>query len=472
MGIKHIKSASRRRKTESRDSAAVSPLMREFAGYIAGAARKPLPAEASEACKHHILDTLAAMVSGSRLLPGKKAIEYIKLLGGKREACVPGSRILTNVVNAALAGGMLAHADETDDGHAATLTHPGCAVVPAALAMAESRGAGGAAFLRAVALGYDVCIRTSRALGAYDFFAGGHSTDSYCPVFGAAAAAGSIAGLDAGQVRHMLSYTAQQASGISYYARDTDHIEKAFDVGGMPARNGVYAATMVAAGMTGVDDAFSGERNFFFACGPTSKPAELLRRLGKTFEITNTGIKKWSVGNPAQAPLDSLSALIKAHRLKPADVETIVIRIYHQGANTVGNRDMPAICMQYLAAIMLIDGTVTFASAHDESRMRDPRVQDIRRRVELYGDDDLDRAMPVRQGIVELKLRDGRQLRHHTRQVRGTMRNPLTRQEVEEKSHSLLGPVLGPLQARNLINAVWRMEKIGDLREIRPMLQT
>jgi 2-methylcitrate dehydratase PrpD len=137
----------------------LSPVMAELSDYIVQSPRKALPAAVSEKTKHHVLDTLAAMVSGSRLLPGRKAISYVKSLGGAKEACVVGSRIVTNAVNAALANGMCAHADETDDSHAASLTHPGCGVVPAALAMAEREQRGGAALLRAVALGYDVGCR-------------------------------------------------------------------------------------------------------------------------------------------------------------------------------------------------------------------------------------------------------------------------------------------------------------------------
>src|SRR5450759_5479443 len=191
---------------------AVSPLMRTVAAYIAQAAQKPLPDAVTEATKHHLLDTLAAMVSGSRLPPGAKAIAYIRTQGGTPEACVPGSLILTTVVNAALAGGMLAHADETDDSHAPSLTHPGCAIVPAALAMAERRQGNGTQLLRAVALGYDVGCRLTMALHAYDFREAGHSTHSFGPMFGAAAAAGALAGLGYDQTRHLLSYTAQQCS--------------------------------------------------------------------------------------------------------------------------------------------------------------------------------------------------------------------------------------------------------------------
>ena len=88
----------------------------------------------------------------------------------------------------------------------------------------------------------------------------------------------------------------------------------------------------------------------------------------------NTNIKRWSVGSPIQAPLDSLLDLIREHQIKADDVERVVVRVAHQGANTVDNRDMPDICMQHMCAVMLIDGKVTFASAHDEKRMRDREV--------------------------------------------------------------------------------------------------
>ena len=103
-----------------------------------------------------------------------------------------GSRIVTTAVNAALANGMLAHADETDDSHAPSLTHPGCGIVPAALAMAERERRDGTALLRAVALGYDIGCRLTQALDAYQFREDGHSTHSFGPMFGAAAAAGAL----------------------------------------------------------------------------------------------------------------------------------------------------------------------------------------------------------------------------------------------------------------------------------------
>jgi len=449
----------------------ISPVMSQLSAYIASALRRSLPPAVIEKTKHHILDTLAAMISGSRLAPGMRAIGYVKTLGGVKEACVIGSNIITTAVNAALANGMLAHADETDDSHAPSLTHPGCGIVPAALAMAERERRNGAALLRAVALGYDVGCRLTQSLDAYQFREDGHSTHSFGPMFGAAAAAGALADLRERQVRHLLSFTAQQASGISCWMRDGEHVEKAFDFGGMPARNGVTAATMVAHGFTGVDDVFAGERSFFVAYGRKPDPAVLARGLGANYEIMNTNIKRWSVGSPVQAPLDSLRDLILKHQIKAADVEKVVVRVAHQGANTVDNRDMPDICMQHMCAVMLIDGNVTFASSHDQKRMRDREVLALRNRIELRGDDALSAAMPSRQGIVEVRLRDGRELKRHTTAVRGTAENPMTRGEVDEKSYDLMAPVIGRARARKLCDAVWKLEKVRDSRGLRPLLR-
>ena len=455
----------------------VSPLMNELSAYIAGALKRPLPKEVAEKTAHHVLDTFAAMVSGSRLLPGKKAIAYVKTLGGAKEACVIGSRLVTTAQHAALANGMLGHADETDDSHAPSLCHPGCAIVPAALAMAEREGRNGTAFLRAVALGYDVGTRINLALGDYDFRDVGHSSHSFGPSFGAAAVAGALASVNADQARWLLSYTAQQCSGVSCWMRDEEHIEKAFDFGGMPARNGVVAATMVAAGFTGVDDVFSGERNFFVAydesrrIGRPPQPQRLVQGLGSTYEIVNTNIKRWSVGSPIQAPLDSLLDLIREHGIRAGDVEKLTVRVSKQGANTTDNRTMPDICMQYMCAVMLLDGIVTFASSHDEKRMRNSEVLALRNRIELVGDEEMTRALPSRQAIVELKLKDGREMRHHTKAVRGTAQNPMKRAEVDEKAYHLMAPVLGKARARALCDAAWSLDRLSNMRKLRPLLR-
>jgi 2-methylcitrate dehydratase PrpD len=103
--------------------------------------------------------------------------------------------------------------------------------------------------------------------------------------------------------------------------------------------------------------------------------------------------------------------------------------------------------------------------------MRDRRVLAIRQKIELLGDDALSAAMPSRQGIVELELADGQRLRHHTQAVRGTPGNPMTRAEVDAKSYDLIAPVIGRAKARKLCDAVWNLERLADVRKLRPLLQ-
>ena len=452
----------------------VTPVIDKLATYIAAAVDQTLPDAVVEKTKHHILDTLAAMVSGSRLLPGRMAISYARTRGGPAEASVAGSDVVTSAEAAAMANGMLAHSDETDDSHAPSQTHPGCGIVSAALAMAEREDRSGNELLRAVALGYDVATRVPMSLDALEFREEGHSTHSFGPTFGAAAAAGTLVRLQHRQALHLLTYAAQQASGVGSWIQDLDHIEKAFDFGGMPARNGVAAASMVAHGFTASDDAFAGPRNFFLAYsrpGRTINPEELARGLGQTYEIMNTNIKRWSVGSPIQAPLDSLSALIREHGIKAGDVEHMTVRVSHTGAVTTDDREMPDICMQHMCAVMLLDGTASFDSAHDVPRMQDSPVVELRRRIELLGDDAMQSALPARHGSVEVRLRDGRTLTHLTRDVKGTAENPMTREEVDEKEYHLLAPVLGAARARALCDAVWSLESMSSVRELGRLLR-
>ena len=122
--------------------------------FIASAQQRSFPAEVSAKTAHHVLDTLAASVSGARLEAGKRAIKYVSRMGGAPQASVIGCRLRSSVIETAFANAMMAHADETDDSHAPSLTHPGCAIVPTALAAAEYFGANGSTVLRAVATGY------------------------------------------------------------------------------------------------------------------------------------------------------------------------------------------------------------------------------------------------------------------------------------------------------------------------------
>jgi 2-methylcitrate dehydratase PrpD len=450
----------------------ISPLMTTLSTYMAEAARRPLPDAVVEKTKHMILDTWAAAISGSELPPGKFAINFARAYGGERVATVAGSNVVCGPIEAALANGMLAHSDETDDTHPPSQSHPGCSVVPAALAMGEKWGIDGQRYLRAVALGYDIGPRFTATLGKLQYMADSHrSTHALSGTFGSAAAAACAAGLNAQQMRWVLSYTAQLASGLATWQRDTEHVEKAFDFGGMAAKNGVTAALLVEAGGTGVDDVLSGPDNFFLAFGPKNDPSMVVDKLGERYEITRTNIKKWTVGAPIQAPLDALELLIRKNNVDPDNVRRIVVRVATNEAKIVDNREISDICLQHMIAVMLVDRTVTFKSAHDKARMTDATILKHRAKVQLVGDEGLEKFLPRRAGIVEITGNDGKTMTERVDDVRGTAENPMTRDEVIAKARDLITPVLGLQTFDKLVARIFDLERLRSVRELRPLIQ-
>jgi len=324
------------------------------------------------------------------------------------------------------------------------------------LAVAERFAISGTHFLRAVALGYDVGPRFTMTLGGQQFEAQSHwSTHSISPLFGAAAAAGCAASLNAAQMRVLLGYTAHQSSGLGAWNRDTEHIQKAFHFGGMTARIGVTSALLVQSGWTGVDDILSGKDNFFDAYNPKADPEGLLDKLGERYEVTRTNIKRWAVGSPIQAALDALEILRKQRPFEASQVQRVNVQLATDEAVIVNNREIPDICLQHMVAIMLLDRTVSFAAAHDTARLHDPAILRERSKVQLVPDAELERLMPLRVAIVEVTLADGTRLKQRVDNVRGTPENPMTRDEVVAKARDLITPVLGPAQGANLIQKYW-----------------
>jgi 2-methylcitrate dehydratase PrpD len=462
--VPHVRSADK--------AAPPTAEMSALSNYMSAAGGRALPAEVVEHAKHHILDTLGAIISGSELPPGQAALRYIRAQGTPGAATIMASNLTAGPVDAALANGVMAHGDETDDSHGPSRSHPGCSIVPAALAVGEKFGTDGTRFLRAVTLGYDVGPRVTMAMGGFKFSYESHkSTHSIAGGFGSAAAAGCAAGLNAQQMRWLLDYTSQQSSGIEAWGRDTDHIEKAFVFAGMPARSGVTSALLVHAGWNGIDDIFSGADNFFLANAPSADRTQLADKLGERYEITRTDIKKWTVGSPIQGPLDAVAAIRGRRAFEADQVERLVVRLAPASATVVDNRDIPDICLQHMIAVMLLDKTASFKAAHDKPRMQDAAVLRQRAKVQLVHDPELARFLPVRVAIVEVTLADGSRLSERVEAVRGTPRNPMTRAEVIDKCKDLMAPVLGSAKSAQLIESVFALEAVTDIRKLRPLLQ-
>jgi 2-methylcitrate dehydratase PrpD len=446
-----------------------SPVMAKLSAYMSEARGRAIPAKVVEETKYHVLDTLAAMISGSELPPGRQALQFGRAYGGGKVATIVASDALGGPIEAAIVNGALAQSDETDDNYSAGGAHPGCAVVPAALAVGETFGIDGTHFLRAVTLGYDLGMRAMKTVLGRTVIADTHNVVG---TFGAAAAAGCAASLNPQQMRWLIDYAAQQAgAGFAVWQRDPEHMEKAFMFGSMGARNGVTAALLIHSGFTGLNDVFSGSDNFFQAYAPKADPNGLIDRLGERYEVTQTIIKKWSTGGPIQSPLDALVNLRQHHPFEADQVKQVVVRLSTSAAPKVDNVQSPDLCLQYLVAVMLLDRTVSFKAAHDKARMVDPAIQRERAKVTVTAEEELERLLPRRVAIVEVALNDGTRLWEENDTVRGTPENPMSRDEIVTKARDLVTPVFGTEKCNKLIEKIFNLDDVHDVRELRSLLQ-
>jgi 2-methylcitrate dehydratase PrpD len=440
----------------------VSDVTRQLGTYMSQARDRALPTEVVEHARLHILDTVASMVSGADLPAGRSALAFARAYGGKSVATVVADTVLLSPIEAALVNATLAHADETDDAVSPGPWHPGACVVPPALAVGEQFHITGAQFVRAVVLGYDVGTRVLAAVG------NGPATTHRAPyplggVFGAAAAGGSAAGLNAEQMRLVLAYSAETSAGIEAFPRDPDHTEKAYMFAGQPAQGGVTAVLLVQAGWTGVNDIFAGPENFLEHVTPSPRRDLLVEKLGERYDVTRTDIKRWTVGFPIQAPLDAMQELLKRQPIDPAHVQEIVLR--YQPGSITDNSGAPDINVQQALAVMIVDRAATFRALHDRARLQDPIVMRLRTKVRIV------QAQGRGGGgipLLQIVMTDGTRLT----QENAVPVSAMTRERVAAKARELMTPVLGASQTIRLIDRIFDLEKVKDIRELRPLLQT
>jgi 2-methylcitrate dehydratase PrpD len=437
-----------------------------LADYIAGTGARALPEAVRQAAIHHLIDTIAAMVSGSTLEARHGATAFVRELSGREQSTVVGTDLLASAESAALANGMFAHADESDDSHGFSVTHPGCSVVPAALAIGEVQGSSGEAFLRAIVTGYDVGPRVAMALGGGEFMEHYHHC-SFGGIFGAASAAATLLGLDAAGCARTLTFAVHLASGSTCWVRDPAHIEKGFVFGGLPAHNGVKAALLGRTGIPASTAPLEGVPGLFAGYAETAKPDLAVEALGERYEIVRTAIKKWCVGSPAQAALDSIEQMLRAHRFAADDVAGILVTLPQRRVLIV-NSTMPNLNLSHLLAIFIIDGGVTFASVHDDARMADPAVLALRRRIRIEPRPGAGRR---EHAVITLTLRDGRVFEAKPQTVRGQPDDPMGADEVLAKAEGLIEPVLGQPTTKTLLQTLLNIETVPDIRQLRPLLQ-
>lgn len=336
--------------------------------------------------------------------------------------------------DAFLAAG-LAHTLEIDDLHRASVTHPGCVVVPVAWHLARQRGASGREFLVAVLHGYEAMTRVGMAAGPghYQLW---HAT-STCGVFGAAMAAATLMALDRRQTVWALGSAGTQSSGLWQFLPDgvmSKHLHAA-----RAAEAGVTAAGLAAVGFSGAERILEGEQGFFRALCPDAQPDALLHEPTARWQLRNTSIKPWPCCRHTHPAID---AALDLHARVGGDEPAAVDICTYQAALDVCDRPSPQtpyaakFSLQHCVNVALADGAVDFTSFDAPVRAR---LAAASARTQLSASPAFNDDYPERWGAeVRVRLSSGQTLSARKLACKGDPELPLSVQEMTDKARMLI----------------------------------
>ena len=440
-------------------------LTRRMAEYAAATSYEQLPGQVRQMAKLCILDALASMIVGRPLRAGELAARYARETISKPEATVVGTRLRASAEIAAFANGTSAHADEIDD-VGETHNHPGAAVISAVLATAEKRNANGQDVINAVVLGYDICARVIRAIGPQRVLMSvKHAAGDSFLGLGATAAVGRLLGLSVEQHRHAFALAAMYVGTTIAFMDERWHITKGMNLG-KSAHTGVFAATLAALGFEGNDDVFEG-RHGVLETWAADEPADaLIRNLGTDFEVLKTHFKFYSAGHPIHSPVHLVLKLMREHQLHASEIRELHLHVTTYAAGIVADRDTPSICLQDMVAVAAVKGKLGVVEAHDESNFTLPLVRQVRERITVHRDPQMDVRDPASFGaLVRLQTDDGRMLEAQQEFPPGDYREtpPADWARIQAKFRDVCAQLLSPDAIDSGIEQVCTLEKADSL---------
>lgn len=435
---------------------------RELVRWALGLRLADVPVEVRRTAARHVLDCLGCGLAARRLGEALPAVRVAEGLGGPPEATLLGGGRL-GAPSAALANGALMHALDFDDTHADSLVHMTVSVLPAALAAAEERAAGGAELLTALVAGFEVVTRLGAAV-RHGFHARGFHATSVCGSFASALAAARLYGLDEDAAVAALGVAGSFAAGSLEFLADGSSTKQLHP--GWAAHAGLVAARLAAAGASGPETILEGEAGLYRAyAGQTVKPELLVRDLGQVWETARTTIKPYPACQLSHASLDAL----RSAGVRAADVAGLRFRLPEEAAAIVARPEAAKLrprtpyeakfSLQWCAAALLLDGELGVQSFAPE-RIGRPDVLELAGRVgfESY---ESDQPAAAAAGEVEVRLRDGSASSHRVAGSRGGPERPLPDDQLLAKFRLNAGP-----GSQGLAEAVLGLESLPSVAEL------
>jgi 2-methylcitrate dehydratase PrpD len=407
------------------------------------------------------LNWMGCAVGASRHEAVSIAIKALAPFSTPAQATVLGRSERVNVLDAALFNGISSHVFDFDDTHLKTVIHPAGPVASAILALAEYRPVSGAQFLNAMAIGVDVECRIGNAVFPDHYDVGWHITGS-AGVFGAAAAAGKLLGLDEQKMVWALGLAATQPVGLREMFGT---MTKSFHPG-KAARNGLVAAFLAEGGYTSSEQGIEAKRGWANVTSTHRDYNEITEELGTRNEIMLNSYKPFACGIVIHPTIDGCIQLRKEHGLSADSIESIQLLVHPLVLELTGKRTPRTgldgkFSVFHSAAVAIMDGRGGEAQYSDE-KVRSPAVIALRDRVDAT----VDPAMPSDAVDITIVMKDGRRLHKRVDHAIGSVDRPMTDSDLNAKFDDLVEPVLGAKRGNALLAACWEMETLADVSSL------
>lgn len=441
----------------------------QLAEFVTGARLEELESSTVEAAKNVLLDTIGAILAGSRLPENAGLARLSQELGGAGPATLLGHSGKAQPLFAALVNATAGVSLEMDEGNRLGGGHPSIHVTPGAIAVAEELGSSGQAVLESIIVGYEV---TSRIGTGTQTRAEVHSHGTWGTI-GAAAATARLMGFNAAQTRQTMNLAMSMSPANTW----TPCLEGATIRNLYPGRSsfqGILAAHLCRCGFTGVQDGPADLYNNIL--GEGFDPEAVVDGLGQpgAFRIQQNYFKLHACCLYNHPALDAVQALLRQEQFTAADVAQIQV-VAPPIAETMTNPEPD----NMLAAKFSIPYAVAAAIAREDTsvsafyteRVADPQIRELAHHVKVVADPAMNlRRYDYPAAKIAVTLKDGRTLQESVTAQYGDARNPISHEELVGKFTSLASSVLVEGRIQKVIDAVYRLDQLNDIRELTGLL--
>lgn len=445
-------------------------LTAELAAFTAGLSVDGLPAKVVARARLLVLDLVGNIVRARHDAESTPSmLSAARALGvAAGNNAVFGDCARYTPAGAAFLNAALAHSLDFDDTHAAGSLHPGAPVIPAAIAAGEMAGASGAAVVAAIVAGYEVVCRTALALPAADHYARGFHPTATCGVFGAAAAAARVFGLDPSRIESALGIALSQSAGSLQFLANGAWTKR-FQVG-WSCMSGLSAAVLAREGFKGAAEALEGKHGFLHAYAPSPDPARALHGLGTEWELMQTAVKPYPSCRYGHAGIDAAIAFHNESGIDPARIERVTYGTSESGMTLIGEpvtkRQNPenVVDGQFSGPFVIAAGLATGAMDWDSYRsLNDPAIRALLPRITCEPDPDVQAELPANMAGKLTVVADGQTWRRFVRIPKGEPEHFMSDAELRGKFMGLAAPVLGEQRAEQLAETVLALDAAANL---------